>query len=46
MSGHDCTAACGGICHLNATAQAHYLDMVYADRFDQAESFRRMGWSA
>lgn len=43
MNGHDCTVACGGICHLNATAQGLYLDLLYADRFDEAEAFRRTG---
>jgi hypothetical protein len=40
---HRCSAACGAICHMNATAQAMYLDMIYADRFAEAEELRTSG---
>lgn len=41
---HTCGPHCGGICHLNKTAQAMYLDMLYADRFDEAEALRMSGF--
>lgn len=46
MSGHGCTIACGGICHLNAEAQAQYLDLILEERWAEADELRTRGVSA
>jgi hypothetical protein len=41
--GHDHSHLCGGVCHLNEAAKALYLDLVLADRGEEAEALSRYG---
>lgn len=41
--GHDHSALCGDMCHLNEAAKSLFFDLVMADRFADAEALRHHG---
>lgn len=43
MNSHGCTPACGGICHLSDVAQTVYLELIYVERFEDADALRTRG---